>query len=441
MAAAAAAGSDVRSSRFKESSASRVASNGSASDKRVSISYKEAYERWISKFGKLTPLSGGSFGSVFAIDVFRVIKISPFNVGGSSERAIQISERIARKEIEIIRRLNAARVPHMVTCLDEFVEPGVKAAVVLGRDDRILRSFKSDFKGIRSIMRKHLEALVAMHDLGCGHFDLATVNITKDRVLDFGGSAYALPGTFLREIVTTLYYRSPEMFTGRRLFNIRAKSEDMTTHIDYLNLLKRFFGLNPEMIKGEHLRERYLMIDPNTGEVKLKKMSRYLEREKDFVTRIRECNLAKQESKEDLEQFIDLLTRMLQLNPEKRLSFKELLNHPFLSAYKEEEVNFHLDLSHLEIDRGKIHFISKGRDIAFADVHDSPLCVHLPKDSFPLDVHIYDALGKLVFAGMILGLKEGLRVNMQSYESQEVLSALGDSSSGVSSSDEERETA
>ncbi len=433
-------------------------------EKKVALSSQNTFDHWISQFLRLTFLASGSFGRIYAIDAHRVVKICDFDQGNSSEGLIRAVEKVALDEINNIQKLNALGVPHIVKHIDHFVGSQRRSALVMGRDDHVLKRFVGGFKALRPIMIKHMEALAKMHELGYAHFDLGPANLTLDRVIDFGATCKIKEGMVVWKVLTTLYYRAPEMFlgfgstfsadvwsygcclfgffTGRRLFDLKAKEENDVALLDYLHLLNRHFGVTLTMIVHDVLKKKFLQIDPKTGDEVLKSASQYLENEqKDFITRIRECEIANNESSDELELFIDLLKRMLHLNPEKRATFKELLNHPFLRAHKDEEVNFHLDLSHLEIDRGKIHFIFNRKSIEFAEVHDSPLCVHLPKDSFPLDVHIYDETGKLVLSGMILDLKEGLKVNLKSYESPEVLEALAESSSGLSSGDEERETA
>jgi|GEM_PF-3114538 len=438
-------GKRTRSTRSKES------------DKKVKLSYKETYSTWISKFGNLVRIARGH-SSVFAIDANRVLKVTTYAAKGKPISRTRSMEEMALREINTIQRLNAASVPHMVTYLDHCVDQGVEAAVVLGRDDQVLSQFACGFKSLRPLMRRHMEALAKMHSLGYGHFDLKPDNLTLTRVLDFGSALTVEPGKLLNRVGTTLCYRSPEMFlgqgysfpadvwsygcclfeffTGTSLFNLAGNVENLISQIDYFHLLIRYFGVTHDMVKPNKFRSRYLTIDMETGELGVKSASGRLNSERrSFSGRIRDSDLAKKESPEEVELFVDLIGKMLQLDPDGRASFRELLAHPFLA--KDAEKRFRLDLEKLEIERGRVVFLFEGKEVESCDLQSARVCVHVPSKSFPLDIQVFDEKNNLVLTGMIIELEEGLEVKVKSYESPEVLATLDDSSSGLSSSDDE----
>lgn len=47
-------------------------------------------------------------------------------------------------------------------------------------------------------------------------------------------------------------------------------------------------------------------------------------------------------SKEELDIFVDLITRMLEYDPAKRMTFSEALNHPFIKPFI-EGIELHLN--------------------------------------------------------------------------------------------------
>ncbi|OGN64064.1 MAG: hypothetical protein A3E80_02580 [Chlamydiae bacterium RIFCSPHIGHO2_12_FULL_49_9] len=156
------------------------------------------------------------------------------------------------------------------------------------------------------------ETLSVMHARFTAHLDIKPANCTVNKVIDLGLSRVFFNGSKNHGETTTLWYRAPEIALGRP-YDWRADLWSFGCTLFELYVGKPLFPAQYNEDLSYCHQKRF------------QQESSGLE----WEIRGKFCNEI--EDLEDLERFIDLLKQLLKFNPEKRISAKEVLRHPFFN--------------------------------------------------------------------------------------------------------------
>ena len=242
----------------------------------------------------------------------------------------------------IVKLLDVIHAPKKITLVFEFIDRDLKKVI-----DSTMGS-GLDIPTVKSYMFQLLSGMAYIHKYKILHRDLKPQNllITTDGVLkiaDFGlARGYGLPVRNYTHEVVTLWYRAPDVLLG---------SKNYSTSIDIWSIGCIF----EEMACGKQLFMGKSNVD------QLKKIFHVLgtPTEKDFPGLEDISDWENDEykfekyPKQDIRKYIprldddgiDLLEKMLQIDPEKRISAADALKHKFfddidqsvLDLYKDEE--------------------------------------------------------------------------------------------------------
>jgi serine/threonine-protein kinase BUR1 len=197
---------------------------------------------------------------------------------------------------------------------------------------------------VRSLMRQLLNALKVLHGLKILHRDLKTSNllITQKGVLklaDFGLSRFQLNKSKYTNCVITRWYRPPELLLG---------ATEYTSKIDMWSVgcILGEFMLREEILPGQSEFDQLDLIWKTCGSPTQESWSnafslpqwQQCKPDKNYPRRVRERFRQSNFSPEA----IDLLDKLLVLDPEKRLSAEECLAHPWFQKGNGMEIPMNL---------------------------------------------------------------------------------------------------
>ncbi|XP_016952149.1 putative mitogen-activated protein kinase 14C [Drosophila biarmipes] len=281
------------------------------------------------------PLGFGSFGQVARVrlrgaqigDVAMKKLVQPFDREEDAKGAY--------REIRLLKHMNHRNV---ISLLHVFHPPArggdfqnVYFVTQLMDEDlhRFTRSNRITDYQIRSILYQILRGLKYIHSAGVLHRDLKPSNIAVNqnievRILDFGLAR--LSSMIMSDFVGTLWYRAPELLFLRGSYTNAIDiwsvgcilAEMITGHAlfpgnGYLNQLECLLNImgtpSQEFTGGIHVEHSH------------KYLERYPYREKqDFYQLFPNAN----------PQALDLMEKMLEMVPERRITADDAMLHPFL---------------------------------------------------------------------------------------------------------------
>jgi len=227
---------------------------------------------------------------------------------------------------------------NIVTLLD-IVHAKSKIYVVLEFIDQSLSSMIGEKKGlepslVKTLLHQLMKGVEFMHNSQVIHRDLKPQNIlvTKDNILkiaDFGLSRmFGLPmGKMTHEIIT-LWYRPPEILLGIENYTTRVDSWSVGCIMAEMMINKPLFPGDSEI--GQLFKIFQIMGTPNestwTGVSKLPDYKNCFPqwKPKDFGDIVASLG----------SEGLDLLSKFLEMDPEKRITIEEALSHNFFDEVK-----------------------------------------------------------------------------------------------------------
>lgn len=295
----------------------------------------------------------GTYGTVYKakdekeqeIYALKKIKFQNDDEGIPSTAIREISLLKELDHINIVKLLDVIHNPKKITLVFEFVDRDLKKII----DETMGEGLKE--AEVKSFMYQLLKGMAYIHKSKILHRDLKPQNllVTNEGILkiaDFGLARGAgLPIQSFASEVVTLWYRPPDVLLGNRNYS---------SNIDIWSIGCIF----EEMVLGKQI-----FVCKDSFE-QLKKIFRVLGTpdEKDYPDLDELPDWDSEEPKfekfppQDIKKFvpklsddgIDLLKKMLVINPNKRISCEEALRHPYfkdvdqktLDLYKDYEDNY-----------------------------------------------------------------------------------------------------
>lgn len=285
----------------------------------------------IGRFDQREEIGRGSYGTVFKardLHTNRIIAMKTMNVDLEREGVPTTTLR----EVALLKELTHRNI---VTLYD-VVMTDKKVFLIFEYLEKDLRKVLTDVHPnagqIRRIMSQLFEAIVFCHSRRFMHRDLKPENILLDneltvKVADFGlARAYQIPGRPYSNEVQSLWYRAPEILLGcdqysisidiwsigcifAELFTWRPIFRGTTAYDQIIEIFKilgtpteeswpgvtslRGFPANHEVYPGIPLQQTFPGVDNNT---------------------------------------LDLLRQLLTINPNKRISARAALSHPYFTS-------------------------------------------------------------------------------------------------------------
>ncbi|KAI9849673.1 MAG: negative regulator of the PHO system [Sclerophora amabilis] len=241
----------------------------------------------------------------------------------------------AIREISLMKELKHENI----VSLHDVIHTENKLMLVFEYMDKDLKKFMDsrgdrgqlDYPTIKSFMHQLLQGIAFCHENRVLHRDLKPQNLLINnkgalKLADFGlARAFGIPvNTFSNEVVT-LWYRAPDVLLGSRTYN---------TSIDIWSagciMAEMYTGrpLFPGTTNDDQLQKIFRLMG-TPSERSWPGISQFPEYKPNFHI------YATQDLRHILPQIdqigLDLLSRMLQLRPEMRISAKDALLHPWFS--------------------------------------------------------------------------------------------------------------
>jgi len=279
----------------------------------------------------------------------------------------------ALQEVKIHRRLsdrNISIIPkvHWTIIGDGRVGIGMEKAGSNLRVKYLNSRYLSSLKRLKKYAKRWLRGLAKIHDAGVLHGDLKPKNMTKKKILDFGISQL-VEELNSKLLVCTRWYRPPEvilgvknfttkidlfslgavlyeLYSGVPLFDIEDKQKRARADLQQLHFFLDIMEMDrfPQSLMSE--AKLYCMMQEIAQEkvlLPIEEEDRITEFEP-FTKRMQRVKIMREDSDEEFSLWIDLLKGLLEFDPEKRLSAREALKHPFFekkpNIREEEEEEF-----------------------------------------------------------------------------------------------------
>eukprot|EP01080_Neovahlkampfia_damariscottae_P005898 gene5898-9726_t len=285
----------------------------------------------MKKYEKIEKIGEGTYGVVFKAknkDTGQIVALKRMRLDSEEEGVpcTAIREISLLKELKhdnIVRLFDVIHTENMLTLVFEYLDRGDLKQYMDVRDGKL-----SMFK-VKSFLYQMLLGVSFCHDHSVLHRDLKPQNLLINKngelkLCDFGlARAFGIPVKKLTHEVVTLWYRSPDVLLGSQRYG---------TAVDMWSL-GCIFG---EMVNGKALFPGKTESSPTVKDWPgMKGYSNSTKLLSDFDEEYEPIDWKKSFPTLD-SNGIDLLSKMLQFDPAKRISSSDALKHPFFDDYLEE---------------------------------------------------------------------------------------------------------
>ena len=303
------------------------------------MNVKTDVEKRLNEFSKVRKIGEGTYGEVYeAIDTTnnRRVAMKKMRIENKDE-GIPIT---ALREMCILKHLRHENVVQLY----EIIQDVDKIVLIFEYADMDLKMYVDKEKGIKDlklIQQFTLQILNGLYYCNINriiHRDLKPQNLLlitsemKLKLCDFGLSRmFSLPmGKMTHEIIT-LWYRPPEVLLGIENYTTKVDSWSIGCIMAEMITGKPLFPGDSEI--GQLFKIFQIMGTPNEetwpGITKLKDYSLNFPQWKPKKLKDLFPNFDK--------DGLDLMEKFLQMDPDKRITIKDAINHPFLEKVRAEE--------------------------------------------------------------------------------------------------------
>ncbi|OMJ86919.1 hypothetical protein SteCoe_11471 [Stentor coeruleus] len=277
-------------------------------DKILTSPCEVSHKSVISDYMSLSCLGIGSFARVFRVH----------HIPSHSTRAMKVIKKCnlthnqytsnnTPQEIYILSKLNNPYTTNFFEYFEDKKQYYIITELCEGHNlyDHILEKGLFNEKMASIIIKKILQGLLYIHNLGIVHRDIKPENVLFSspfnldiKIADFGGSCEIKPGQKLKGIFGSKYYLAPEVLNGRYNEKVDIWSCGIMTYV---------------IITGKAPYED--IKDDDISEVILKPFQLDDEKAKGFSE---ECK--------------DFIEKMIRIDPEERMSAKDALKHKWFKG-------------------------------------------------------------------------------------------------------------
>lgn len=280
------------------------------------------------KFKKVEEIASGSYGTVYKVELknnpgtYYALKKFKNASGGFNVSAL--------REISILKELNHENIEKVIDIFYDITNLYVIFEYIDCVLTKLIKYNKLKKEDIKGVMYQILSGLSEVHNNGIIHRDLAPGNILINKnglvkIADFGLSRYInSPNKPMSKGVVTMSYRAPEIFFLAEYYSFSIDiwsagcifAEMLLRQILFkgkgeIDILKEIFGLlgtpNDTNWPNAKQLQRYKLFTGGSAFTIKKKFGNFGD------------------------DVVDLLEKMLMLDPNKRISAKDALNHPYFS--------------------------------------------------------------------------------------------------------------
>jgi cyclin-dependent kinase len=288
----------------------------------------------IDKYQKIDKIGEGTYGVVYKckdtqsgdIYALKKIRLQAEEEGIPSTAIREISLLKELQHVNIVRLLDVIHTDKKLTLVFEYLEQDLKK-LIDGLGGECL-----DKATVKSYLYQLIKGVSYIHKFKILHRDLKPQNLLISRegilkIADFGlARGYGIPVKNYTHEVVTLWYRPPDVLLGSKnylttvdiwsigcIFAEMVTGKPLFTGVSDTDQLKKIFKIRGTPNEN-HWPEAYKLPEWNS----------------DNFENFPEDNLGKFVPKLDPEG-LDLLTSMLYLDPDKRISANDALTHPYFN--------------------------------------------------------------------------------------------------------------
>lgn len=284
----------------------------------------------MEKYKILKQLGSGTFGSVCQaknINTGEVVAIKELKEQFSSwSRCVELSEVKALAKLNhpnIVKLLEVIKQNNKLYLVFEYMDRNILQLINIQRERRAANDIE-----VRNIMFQTLQGLYFMHKSGYFHRDIKPENILEFKgtvkLADFGLAKSVNAPHPYTEYVSTRWYRAPEII-------LNAPDYDSKVDIFAAGAIMAELYNGKALFEGQNQMDQlnkvfYVLGTPSTGDWEDGyKLARRLQC---IFPQHKRQNLASivPNASEDA---IDLMSRMLTIDPKKRINALEALQHPY----------------------------------------------------------------------------------------------------------------
>lgn len=219
---------------------------------------------------------------------------------------------------------------HIVSFRNVFVN---KNSIVLEQEyctcdlSQVIKTISKPFtlNQIRKIISSVAEGLLFLHENDIIHRDIKPSNILIDencivKLCDFGSSRIYIPNKLFTSGIGTKWYKAPEILLGKKNYNKQIDVWSLGCILAELFLLEPLFPGSSDFEMINLVFDKLGYSNDDDEAIKPEFSLLIHEGNNDLEEILDQCN----------KEALDLIKKMLTVNPLTRISLQDILEHPFL---------------------------------------------------------------------------------------------------------------
>lgn len=296
-----------------------------------------------------TKIGEGTYGLIYKI-------ISSDNMIFASKRISNDKKQISKtvlSELILLHQLNKIKNKNIINLIDVYLDKQ-HIYIVMEYISMNLRDFYQNYKeysklDIKKIMYQILNGLNFIHSNKIIHRDLKPQNILIDndfniKIIDFGISIYKKCHNIeLDNSVQTIWYRAPEILLGANIYDNKIDIWSVGCIIaELINKKPLFSGLSPKEQLDKYINtfgvDNLLLLKCDNTPESLNEIMNNIKLKKDNFIMPLNIQIPNVLPIEML-----FISELLMIDPYKRLSTKQALNHSYFNDIPENNIDYNLN--------------------------------------------------------------------------------------------------